>query len=331
MIKTLHCNKQTYQIHSLEDLNRVKDIAKDPNQVFWLDLLDPTEDELRRVGNEFSLHPLALEDASHEHQRPKIEQYDQFLFVVFYTAHLSETGQELKMHELNLFIGENYLITVHYEKMAELEEAEGRWKRNTKQLEIGIGFILYTLLDTIVDGYFPLVDGLVDRSEELEDRIFEGRVAAREISSNLLELKKFFLELRRIAAPERDVLNVLTNRDNPIFHEQSMIYFRDVYDHITRVMDTLDLYRDQLSSAMDANLAVVSNDLNQVMRTLTVTSIILMSVTLIASIYGMNFDRSVSIFNMPELGLPFGYVGALGLMLLIAIVLYTYFKRRNWL
>jgi magnesium transporter len=158
----------------------------------------------------------------------------------------------------------------------------------------------------------------------LEDGIYQGQARETQFSFDLLELKKAFLQLRRIAAPERDVLNVLTNRDSSIFHEQTMVYFRDVSDHITRLTETLDLYRDQLSTTMDASLSVASNELNKVMRTLTATSILLMSVTLIAGIYGMNFE------NMPELKWPYGYFGALGAMGIIAIFLVIYFKHLKW-
>ncbi len=144
-------------------------------------------------------------------------------------------------------------------------------------------------------------------------------------TQELLGLKKRFLALRRVVTPERDVLNVLTNRDNPLFDEHAMMYFRDVYDHITRLADTLDLYRDQLSSMMDANLSIVSNNLNVVMRTLTAASIILMVDSLIAGIYGMNFE------NMPELHLYYGYFGVLIVMLLLSILMIYMFKRLRWL
>ena len=193
-----------------------------------------------------------------------------------------------------------------------------------KQLEWGVGVLLYTLLDTIVDRYFPVIDELVNQAEELEDRLFTGVVRQASFTQELLELRKHFLALRRIATPERDVLNILTNRDNPIFDEHALIYFRDIYDHITRLADTIDLYRDQLSTTMDANLSIVSNDLNKVMRTLTAASIILMANSLLAGIWGMNF------VNIPELRLQFGYYGALALMIVVSLLLLLFFKRLKW-
>jgi magnesium transporter len=325
MLKAIQCDPNEHHFKRVTSLEEVREIKKDPSSIFWLDLENPAEHELIKIGEEFQLHPLAIEDASHEHQRPKVEEYEQFYFVVFYTANRQEKTNQLAINELDMFLGQNYLITVHQKPMPELDEVEQRWTRNVKQLDWGIGVLLYSLLDTIVDRYFPIVDALVDQAEDLEDRMFMGKRDNRAFTLELIELKKHFLALRRIATPERDVLNVLTNRDNPLFDERVLIYFRDVYDHITRLADTVDLYRDQLSTTMDANLSIVSNDLNKVMRTLTVASIILMVDALIASIYGMNFD------NIPELHLKYGYFGALIVMAILSIALAIGFRRMKWL
>lgn len=325
MLKAIHCDPHEHNFKRVTSLEEVREIKKDPNAIFWLDLENPSEQDLAKIGTEFQLHPLAIEDASHEHQRPKVEEYEQFYFVVFYTANRQPETKQLEIHELDMFLGKNYLITVHEKPLSELNEVEQRWTRNVKQLEWGIGVLLYSLLDTIVDRYFPLVDTLVDQAEDLEDRMFIGTRHDSAFTMHLIDLKKQFLALRRIATPERDVLNVLTNRDNPLFDERVLIYFRDVYDHITRLADTVDLYRDQLSTIMDANLSLVSNDLNKVMRTLTVASIILMVDSLIAGIYGMNFD------NIPELHLYYGYFAALILMAGLSILLALWFKRLKWL
>jgi magnesium transporter len=176
-----------------------------------------------------------------------------------------------------------------------------------------------------VDHYFPIIDSLVEQAEDLEDSLFRGIIRQNTFAQKLLQLKKQFLALRRVVTPERDVLNVLTNRDNPIFDEHASVYFRDIYDHITRLADTIDLYRDQLSTTMDANLSIISNDLNKVMRTLTAASIILMADSFLAGVWGMNF------VNIPELHLKYGYFGALALMALLSILLFLFFKRLKWL
>jgi len=324
-LKAIQCNASEHTFHHINNIEQLHEVRVDPSAIIWLDLENPSEEELTKIAHEFHLHPLAIEDASHEHQRPKVEEYEEFYFVVFYTATLRQETQQLDITEVDMFLGQNYLITVHEHPLTELNEVEQRWTRNANKLEWGIGVLLYSMLDTIVDRYFPVVDALVDRAEELEDRMFVERTRSSSFTFDLLDLKKQFLTLRRIATPERDVLNVLTNRDNPLFDEHVIIYFRDVYDHITRLADTIDLYRDQLSTAMDANLSIVSNDLNKVMRTLTVASIILMVDSLIAGIYGMNF------VNIPELHLQYGYFAAMILMAILSISLIFAFKRLKWL
>jgi magnesium transporter len=184
--------------------------------------------------------------------------------------------------------------------------------------------LLYTLLDTIVDHYFPVVDAMVNQAEQLEDRSFAGVLRQAAFAQEMLSLRKRFLALRRIATPERDIFITLTHRDSPIFDEHVLVYFRDIYDHITRLADTIDLYRDQLSTIMEANISLASNDLNKIMRTLTAASIILMADALLAGIWGMNY------VNMPELHWQYGYYIALFLMLLVAFVLYNIFKRLKW-
>jgi magnesium transporter len=307
-------------------MDQIAELINDLEHVFWLDVQNPTEQELVKIAEIFHLHPLAVEDASREHQRPKVEEYEHFVFLVFHTVDLDATKQGLVTHELDIFVGANYLITVHTEPVRELDEVEQRWKRNGTQLERGIGILLYSLLDTIVDRYFPVSDVLVDQAEELEGRLFASKGIGRErqLTLDLLALKKQFLTFRRIATPERDVLYVLTNRDSPFFSEHVMLYFRDVSDHITRLTDTLDLYRDQLSTIMDANLSIVSNELNKVMRTLTAMSIILMFNALVAGIYGMNFE------HMPELKWHYGYFGVLAFMAVASALLVLYFRRLKW-
>jgi magnesium transporter len=325
MLKALRCNSLEHCFQRVTSLAEAKQALAEPQAILWLDLFNPSQEELQEVGAAFHLHPLAVEDAGHKHQRPKIEEYDSFYLLVFYTVQAEPSTDRLRVCELSIFLGERYLITVHSEPIPELEETEQRWTRNVRQLEGGVIVLLYSLLDTIVDQYFPVLDAMVEQAEALEDRLFSGELRQRSFTQDLLALKKRFLTLRRIAGPERDVLNVLTNRDNPLFNEHALLYFRDVYDHIMRVADTVDLYRDQLSSTMDANLSIVSNDLNKTMRTLTAASIVLMVDALLAGIWGMNFEY------MPELHWTYGYVVALTVMAAISLLLLLIFRRLRWL
>ena len=303
-------------------LERISDVLAQEDDLLWVDVVDPTEEDLRLLGEEFHFHPLALEDALRRHQRPKLDHYDGFLFLVFYGLE-SEDGR-LRTHEVDIFAGKNYLVTVHDGSLAALPETAERWRRNVETLgDRGVGLLVYSLLDALVDGYFPCIDQLADRVEELEGAVFDR--ADDNAQADIFALKKDLLAIRRVLGPERDVMNILVRRDAPVFGEAVVVYFQDVYDHIFGVTDAIDPYRDLLSSALDAYLSMTSFRLNEVIRRLIASSIILMTVTLVAGIYGMNFE------HMPELDWTYGYPFALGLMLSIAGGLVLLFRRIDWL
>jgi magnesium transporter len=263
------------------------------------------------------------------HQRPKIDQYGDHYFLVFYDIDYAEAGHRVDEHELDLFLGKNYLVTVHTDPIEEIEEVAERFRRNTDAIERGVGVLLYTLLDTIVDHYFPVVERIGERIEELELLVEEhpGQAGTRDIFA----LKKELMHLRRAISPGRDVLAVLSRRELPLVSEAAGVYFRDVYDHTIRVTDTIDVHRDLLSGVLDSYHATSAHSLNKVVQVLASYSIILMSVTLVAGIYGMNFNPDISPLNMPELNARFGYVTTLAAMLALGLVLYGYFRRRGWL
>jgi magnesium transporter len=323
--KAVCCDVPERAFHRLTQIAELDAVSVDPRHLLWLDLEHPTSGELTHLAERFHLHPLAIEDAVSGHQRPKIEEYESFFFLVFYAAALRPEQDALETQELRVFAGDSYLITIHDVPLAALDEAERRWMRNVQQVEWGIGILLYSLLDTLVDEYFPMVDSLVERSEDLDTRIFAGHGRDPRFAFDLLELKRRLFEMRRLVGPERDVLNVLTNRDSPVFNERTVVYFRDVNDHLARVTDSLDLYRDQLIGTMDANLSLASNDLSRVMRTLTACSIILMSDALITGAYGMNFEF------IPALHWRFGYLFALGLIAFVSLALWRFFRHLRWL
>jgi magnesium transporter len=245
-----------------------------------------------------------------------------YYFVVFYTASYDPQDDRLETQAINLFIGANYLVTVHSGSMRHVSETLARWQAPNSPLGLRVSALVWALLDAIVDDYFPLTDQLADRIEELEDTIFV-RFDQKAVEA-IFGLKRDLLSLRRVIAPERDVLNVLLRRELPIFKNKDMAYFQDIYDHIVRVTDNVDTYRDLLSSALDSFLSIQSNNLNQIMKFLTMGSILLMSNSLIAGIYGMNFRF------MPELGQYWGYPFALGLMVVVNIVLIAFFRSRKW-
>lgn len=308
-------------------LGELESLAGQPDNLLWIDVHDPTPAEIERIGDLFDLHPLALEDAARFGQRPKLVQYDTFIEIVFFALSWP-AGMSPQTHEIHFFAGANYLITIHRDDLVVIPEVARRWCQHPhthriKQAKHRVGLLLYGLLDAIVDDYFPLIDDLADRIDTLEEAIFDARDMTAQ--AQIFALKKDLLAVRRVVAPERDVMNVLVRRDTPLFSNREIVYFQDVYDHVLRVTDAIDVYRDLLSSALDASMSITSNRLNQVMKTLTASSIILMSITVVAGIYGMNFA------NIPELQWDLGYQWALGLMFAIGGGLFLIFRRIDWL
>lgn len=305
-------------------VERISDEIRSLDHVLWVDVVDPTDEDFRQLQHEFGFHPLAIEDAARRHQRAKYDSYDGYCFITFYCLNLDADTGTLAATQVSIFSGPGYLVTIHDQDLALLDEMKRRLMQ--EQMKVGAksaGFFLYLVLDQIVDGYFPVIDALSDRIEGIEDQIFGNFTASSQ--KEVFRLKKDMLTARRAIAPERDVMNILVRRENSMFDADTILYFQDVYDHILRCTDTIDTYRDLLTSELDAYLSVLSNRMNQVMKTLTASSIILMSMTLVASVYGMNFD------NMPELHWHYGYPGALTLMAIIGVVLTAAFRRIDWL
>lgn len=304
------------------DLAGISDLLADKHCILWLDVLDPTPQDIELLRKEFGFHPLAIEDATSAHMRPKLDEYEGFYFLVFYTLALEKVGL-LQLKELDMFVGDNYLVTVHKEEIGEIDEARSRWEANQQGVGRGSGALLYNLLDSIVDDYFTVSDAVAERLSALEERAIQD--TGRQTMEDVFALKKQLLAVRRVLGPERDALNALMRQDLTLLDRKTIIYLRDVYDHLARIIDTVDLHSDLLTSLLDVHLSAVSNGLNQVVKVLTSWTIILMALALVAGIYGMNFH------NMPELSWEYGYGYALGLMAAIGVALYAYLKHKGWL
>jgi magnesium transporter len=301
----------------------ISELRAKAGNIIWADVSDPTSRDFEELAEEFGFHHLSIEDCQNAHQRPKVEEYEGYYFIVLYEAELVGPNDRLELRELNIFLGKNYLVTVHSRPIRAIATAARLWHEWTDRADQGAGLLSYLLIDAIVDDYLPLLDIISERMDDLEDSIFgEWRAEAIE---EIFIIKKKLLYLRRSVTPLRDVFNTMLRREQPIFPRETHVYFQDVFDHLIRVADTIDTLRDMLSSTMDAYLSVSGNRMNQVMKRLTSISTILMSVTLIAGIYGMNF-----IF-MPELRWRFGYVFALLSMVVVGLALYMYLKKVKWI
>src|SRR6266550_4145300 len=323
MIRTVCLNSATKKFTEDCLSADISELRLEEGNVVWADVSDPTSTDFEELAEEFGFHPLSIEDCRNEHQRPKIEEFPGYYFIVLYEAELAGPNDRLELRELNIFLGKNYLVTVHSRPIRAIATASRLWHEWTDRAEQGAGLLAYLLIDGIVDDYLPLLDLMSDRMDDLEDSIFgEWRPESIE---EIFSIKKKLLYLRRAITPLRDVFNTMLRREQPISPRETHVYFQDVFDHLIRVADTIDTLRDMLGSTMDAYLSVSGNRMNKVMKRLTSISTILMSVTLIAGIYGMNFAL------MPELHWRYGYVYALASMVVVGLALYVYLKKIKWI
>jgi magnesium transporter len=323
MIRTVCLNTKSKEFTENCLAADISELRVEYGNIVWADVSDPTSRDFEELAEEFGFHHLSIEDCRNEHQRPKVEEYPGYYFVVLYEAQLAGPTDRLELRELNIFLGKNYLVTVHSRPIRAIDTAARLWPEWMDRAEEGAGLLAYLLIDAIVDDYLPLLDIVSERMDDLEDSIF-GEWRA-EVIEEIFSVKKKLLYLRRSITPLRDVFNTMLRREQPIFPREIHIYFQDVFDHLIRVADTIDTLRDMLSSTMDAYLSVSGNRMNKIMKRLTSISTILMSVTLIAGIYGMNF-----IF-MPELRWRYGYVYALLSMVVVGVALYLYLKKVDWI
>jgi len=257
-------------------------------------------------------------------QRPKIDRYDNYLFIVLHAAILGPHRDKATSLELDSFVGENYVVTVHMRPTASVT---GTWERCTKNAHImtlGPAYLFYFIADALVDNYFPILEKVDAAIQVVEDNIFKNADTA--VLNDIFVLKENVLILRRIIGPQRETMNFIARGGyDPIIPSDLSIYFRDVSDLLARISDNLDTYRDLLVSALDGYLSITSNRLNEVMKVLTIIATIMMPLTLITGIYGMNFRF------MPETDWRYGYFGVLFIMAIIAIGMLAYFKKKKWL
>lgn len=323
MITTTCLDNSTKQFTNDFPAADISDYCLSEQNVVWANVSDPTGKDFDELAEEFNFHPLSIEDCRNAHQRPKIEEFKGYYFIVLYEAEMVGPDDDLELRELNIFLGPNFLVTVHSRPIRAIETAKRLWAEWGDRSEQGAGLLAYLLIDAIVDDYLPLLDVLSDRMDDLEDDIFGD--FKPEAIQDIFRVKKQLLYLRRSITPLRDVFNTMLRREQPIFSRETLVYFQDVFDHIIRVADTIDSLRDMLGSTMDAYLSISGNRMNQIMKRLTSISTILMSVTLVAGIYGMNFEL------MPELKWRFGYVFALLSMVGVGLAIYFYLRKVKWL
>jgi len=303
-------------------IDEVSDILKVPGQFVWIGLYEPDDALLRKIQEEFGLHDLAIEDAARAHQRPKLEEYGDSIFVVLRTVQC--VGGETRFGETHVFVGPRYVVTVGHGDSPPYAQVRERAEKSPRLLAKGPGFVLYAIMDFVVDQYFPVVDACEDRLETLEESVFADGVT-RMVTQDIYDLKRELVALKRAVAPLMEVCNRLVRYDVGLVPDEVRLYFRDVYDHVIRINETVDNLRELLTSALEANLSLVSVRQNEVMKQLAAWAAILAVPTAIAGIYGMNFEF------MPELHARWGYPLTLAVIAAISGGLYARFKKAGWL
>jgi magnesium transporter len=305
--------------------DKIQEVIGAGKQTVWVDVEDPTDADFQLLEEQFGFHHLALEDVRKRNQRAKLDQYDGYLFLSLraWSGFRSPTDDVPEVtDEIDVFLGADYLVTVHCKESTVVADTRQRWQRHPELMSDQPAFLLYELLDTIVDDFFPAIDALDVEIDELETTIYTS--AANIDVAPALRLKKKLLLLRQTISPMRDLLNQLLRSDQALIPAETRIYFQDVYDHALRQVEQVDLHRDILSGVLDATAAQTSNRLNQVMKTMTGVSTILMSAALITGIYGMNFEV------LPGSKSPNGFYASLAAMGVVSALLTVFFKRIKW-
>jgi magnesium transporter len=283
---------------------------------------------LMQLAELFELHPLAMEDVVNVHQRAKVEPFGNRTFLV---SRMVRLGESLEPEQISLFVGPNFVVSFQEQAGWDcLESVRERIRRRVTRIrEAGPGYLAYSLLDAVVDNFFPVLEAYGERLEDLEDRIIVA--PDRSAIAEVHQVKRELLTIRRSIWPQREALNVLVRDEVPNFEHDTRIYLRDVYDHAVRIIDLVETYREICSDLMDLYLSSVSNRMNEVMRVLTVISTLFIPLTFIAGLYGMNFDPDSSPWNMPELRWYFGYPLCIALMVLISAAQFWFFWRKGWI
>lgn len=306
------------------NIEQISDYINRPDCFVWVALKDATAEELARMQREFNLHELAIEDAAHGHQRPKIEEYGNDLFVVMHLIEEVKDSNKLQIGEVSIFVGLNYILSIRNKSTHDLLGVRAYCERNPEMLAKGSGYVLYALMDTIVDSYFPLIEKLETTLESVEERMF-SRNATSPTIRRLYRLKRRVSTIRHAVTPLMEAVSKLHGGRIPVVSENTRAYFRDVYDHLTRINASLENIRDTISTAIQVSLSMVAVEQSENSKKLAAWAGIFAIPTAFAGIWGMNFQ------NMPELATKWGYPAALTIIIGSCLLLYRQFKKVKWL
>jgi magnesium transporter len=303
---------------------QISDYLQEPGTVVWLDLCEPDQADLQLVTEEFGLHPLAVEDATQGHERPKLDRYQDHAFLTAYGVSLDPATGRLQKSELAAFITPRALITVRKDPSFDIEGVVARWDGSADLAVHGVGFLLWGLLDFVVDGHFATVQQLDEALDGLEELLFDERPKSTEVQRRSFELRKSLVVLRRVVLPMREVVNSLLRRDLGLVDEAMGPYFQDVYDHVLRATEWTESLRDLVSTILETNLSIQGNRLNTITKKVTSWAAIIAVPTAVTGFYGMNVPY-------PGFAQHSGFVVSVVLLVVLSGGLYALFKRLDWL
>ncbi len=312
----------------ITDLNRLPEMLSH-DTVLWVNVEGVGDAEtIEQLGAIFGLHPLSLEDVVNIHQRPKVEEYEQYLFII---ARMVSRDEHLESEQLSIFLGRNFLITIQDGREGDcLDPVRRRLRQRKSKIHTGgADYLAYAVIDAVVDAYFPIIEQYGDLIDQLDDEVTTG--GSRQAITRILALRRDLLTMRKIAWRMRDAINVLIRDESELLDPDVHVFLRDCYDHTVQIIDVVDSYRELSADLREFYMSQIANRTNDVMKVLTIISTIFIPLGFVAGVYGMNFNTSVSQWNMPELHWRLGYPFSLALMGLIAGVLMYFFWRRGWL
>jgi magnesium transporter len=305
------------------ELNKVHEVLQHASQFVWIGLHEPSEEVLQRVQEEFSLHDLAIEDAHLAHQRPKIELYGDTVFIVFRTAQMNQQ-HHIEFGETHFFVGKNFIVSVRHGSSVAYTEVRSRCEAMPDLLSKGQGFVLYAIMDFIVDRYFPVVHDMEQDLESIEDKIFKEK-PTRQTTEQIYQLKRELLEVKRAVSPLVDICNRLMRFDIKSISAETQPYFRDIYDHVVRINEMVDNTRELLNTALEANFSLISISQNDTSKKFAGWAAIIAVPTMVAGFWGMNFK------SMPETEWEYGFYFVIAGTIVACVLLYILFRRSGWL
>ncbi|MFH2059565.1 MAG: magnesium/cobalt transporter CorA [Pseudomonadota bacterium] len=298
---------------------------KDEPSVTWINIdgLDETE-PIEKIGKYFEVHPLILEDILHTKTRPKIEAFDNFIYIVFKILYYDEAKEEILDEQFSIILGANFVISFQERESTIFNPLKDRIRNEKGRIrKKGADYLTYALVDTVVDNYFIILEILEDKIEALDEELFTSM--SKETFHSINNMKRKLIGLRKAITPLREIVNTVQKQDFSLIEESNLIFFKDIYDHVLQIQETIDIYRELVSGMHETFLANVNSKMNEIMKTLTITATIFIPLTFVAGIYGMNFKY------MPELEWRWGYFGIWGVIAGIVGIMFYYFKKKDWL